>query len=142
MKRKSCLILLAAAALAGCDAAFLQQIEVDQPPGTVVSVSSTLDEEVSTAVRTYAAQNDLSCDTASGLPVTCARIPMRVFAFHSPGGATVCYAAGGIPTEMKKNAQRAAALKEELVRKFGSARVLSAPMSGTWSDRCLAGARG
>jgi len=105
-----------------------------------VSISSSLDEEVSKVIRAYALEHKLQCDSASGLPVRCAQVPRQVFAFRTSGGATICYASGGIPTETAKNQALAKALEERLVQQFGSKRVLSTPMSHAWSERCKRGA--
>ncbi len=66
------------------------------------------------AMRAYAAAEGLHCGESSTLPIQCASMPVNVFAFRSPGSATVCYGALGIPFETAMFRRRMEALAQSL----------------------------
>jgi len=136
-----CLSLLAIL-LSGCDSYFLWQIDVDAQSTGEISVFSSVDEtSLVDAIRTYSTSNGLACEKTAVLPIRCVHTPIRIFAFKTTGGATICYGALGIPFETRKYYERTQDLKRVLVARFGERRVLSNPMASSWSERCERGAR-
>jgi hypothetical protein len=124
----------------GCETAFMMQIDVDRTDNVAVAIETASGRDVAEAIRSYAAENHFTCDAKEELPVRCFAQPAHILALKTPGGATVCYSALGIPTESAKYERRALDLRDFLARRFGADRVLASPMTHAWSDRCLHGA--
>jgi hypothetical protein len=138
---RHCVALLAVL-LAGCDSYFLWQVDVDAHTDGGVTILTSADEAAVIAeIEAYSAANGLECEKASSLPIRCARTPIRIVAFKTAGGATVCYGALGIPFEGRKYYERTQDLKRALVARFGESRVFSDTMTSSWSERCARGVR-
>jgi hypothetical protein len=141
MKFAAVLVLICCSALSGCDTLFTMQIDVDRANNASLSIDNASSRNVAEAVRLYAANNHLVCKGGEDLPIWCHTPPVQVFAVKTPGGATVCYSALGIPPETASYERRASSLRETLAQRFGADRIFAAPMTHNWSDRCERGAQ-
>ena len=129
----SCCLLLTA-----CDTPFGTTIEVGYGAAEVSAADPAMEARVVAALHAYAAAADLQCEPVSTLPMQCMRVPVNVFAFKSAGGATVCYAALGIPLETAKFRQRMQALAQGLASQDGL-RVSASPEIHAMSAACQQG---
>ncbi len=105
--------------LTACDTPFGTTIEVGYGTAEVSSAVPAMEAHVVAAVRAYAATEGLRCGESSTLPIQCASMPVSVLAFRSPGGATVCYGALGIPFETAKFRRRMEVLAQSLKSQDG-----------------------
>ena len=112
--------------LAGCDGFYESRMVISGDPATIASISS--------AVREYAEEYELSCTTHRGTVAYCHRQPVTVFVTEEAGAIVVCYVARGAQFESSKFAGRIERLKTKLESAVGPERVRT---SGPKESECL-----
>jgi len=108
-------------ALSACDASFGRRWDIGGP--IAGATPEAFESRILEAVSTYGAKEGLACVSGGHLPVECYLQPVRVWAVAGAHGATVCYAAMGVPFERGEYEARMKALGAELDAQVGGGRV-------------------
>jgi hypothetical protein len=119
-------IVLAAAALVGCDGYYESRMVVSGDSASIASVS--------TAIHEYAAEHELSCSAHPGTAIYCERQPVTVFVTEEESAVVVCYLARGAQFESSKFASRIESLRSRIEAAVGQNRVR---ISGRKGSECL-----